>query len=85
MSAGWAHLVASTTTSSNLGSNWWEYSLLFLAVMASWAGVPAIGSAAVAAAAVGASQGNLNLAAVIGISAVAGEVGGLVGYYVGHY
>ena len=85
MSAGWAHLVASTTTSSNLGSNWWEYSLLFLAVMASWAGVPAIGSAAVAAAAVGASQGNLNLAAVIGISAVAGEVGGLVGYYVGHH
>ncbi|MGA8727063.1 MAG: hypothetical protein WB565_18670 [Acidimicrobiales bacterium] len=85
MSAGWAHLVASTTTSSNLGSNWWEYSLLFLAVMASWAGVPAIGSAAVAAAAVGASQGNLNLAAVIGISVVAGEVGGLAGYYIGHH
>jgi membrane protein DedA with SNARE-associated domain len=63
--------------------NWWEYLLLFLAVTASWAGVPAIGSAAVGAAAVGASQGNLNIAAVIVIAAVAGEVGGIVGYRVG--
>jgi membrane protein DedA with SNARE-associated domain len=72
------------TSGSSVGSgNWWEYILLFLAVMASWAGVPAIGSAAVAAAAVGASQGNLNLAAVIVVASVAGEVGGLIGYRIG--
>jgi len=75
-----APLLASASSS---GSSWWEYILLFLAVMASWAGVPLIGSAAVAAAAVGASQGNLDLAAVIVVSAFAGEVGGLIGYYIG--
>ncbi len=64
-------------------ANGWEYVTLFLAVTASWAGVPFIGSAAVGAAAVGASQGNLNLAAVIVIAAIAGEVGGLIGYSVG--
>jgi membrane protein DedA with SNARE-associated domain len=63
--------------------NGWEYVLLFLAVTTSWAGVPMIGSAAVGAAAVGASQGNLNLVAVIVIAALAGEVGGIVGYRVG--
>ncbi len=75
-------LIASSTSTS-VGDNWWEYLLLFLAVVASWAGVPAIGTAAIGAAAVGASQGNLNLAAVIVIGAIGGEVGGLIGYYVG--
>jgi len=78
----WNQLAATT---SSAGSNWWEYLLLFLAVTASWAGVPAIGSAAVAAAAIGASQGNLNLAAVIIISSLAGEVGGLIGYHIGFH
>jgi membrane protein DedA with SNARE-associated domain len=63
--------------------NGWEYVVLFLAVTASWAGIPMIGSAAVGAAAVGASQGNLNLVAVIVIAATAGEVGGIIGYEVG--
>jgi membrane protein DedA with SNARE-associated domain len=76
-------LIASSSTSTLLGGNWWEYLLLFLAVIASWAGVPAIGTAAIGAAAVAASQGNLNLAAVIVIGAIGGEVGGLLGYYVG--
>jgi membrane protein DedA with SNARE-associated domain len=58
--------------------------VLFLAVTTSWAGVPAIGSAAAAAAAVAASQGNLNLAAVMVVSVIAGEAGGLIGYSVGH-
>ena len=40
--AGGVHLVASTSTSASLSSDWWEYVLLFAAVMASWAGVPAI-------------------------------------------
>lgn len=46
-----------------LGNTWWAYPLLFLAVGASWAGVPVIGSAALGTAAVAASQNRLNLAA----------------------
>src|ERR1700732_2838660 len=84
MVAGWVLLAASTPPSSGAGDNWWEYVLLFLAVLASWAGVPAIGSAAVGAAAVGASQGNLNLAAVMVTSVIAGEAGGLIGYFIGN-
>ena len=83
MSPLWTSLVASSPLLNSSGA-WWEYAVLFLAVMASWAGVPAIGSAAVAAAAVGASQGKLNLVAVIVVSTIAGEVGGLVGYHVGN-
>ncbi len=62
---------------------WWQYLLLFLAVAASWAGIPFIGATALGAAAVAASQGRLNLAVVIGVATVAGEVGGLIGYAVG--
>jgi membrane protein DedA with SNARE-associated domain len=62
---------------------WWQYLLLFLAVAASWAGVPFIGATALGAAAVAASQGRLNLVVVIGVATVAGEVGGLIGYAVG--
>lgn len=62
---------------------WWQYALLFLAVAASWAGVPAIGATALGAAGVAASQGKLNLAAVVLVATAAGEVGGLIGYAVG--
>lgn len=62
---------------------WWQYVLLFLAVAASWAGVPFIGATALGAAAVAASQGRLNLALVVGVATAAGEVGGLIGYAVG--
>ena len=68
---------------AGLGSTWWQYLLLFLAVAASWAGAPAIGTAALGAAAVAASQRNLSLAAVIVVSVIAGEVGGLGGYAIG--
>ncbi len=43
-----------------------------------------VGSVALAAGAVAASQGNLNLAIVVVLSVVAGEAGGLLGYYIGH-
>ena len=62
---------------------WWQYLLLFVAVAASWAGVPFIGATALGAAAVAASQGRLNLAVVIGVATAAVEVGGLIGYAVG--
>ena len=68
---------------AELGSNWWQYLLLFLAVAASWAGVPAIGTAGLGAAAVAASQQKLQLATVIVVAVVAGEVGGLGGYAIG--
>jgi membrane protein DedA with SNARE-associated domain len=63
--------------------SWWQYLLLFLAVAASWAGVPFIGATALGAAAVAASQGRLNLALVVGVATLAGEVGGLIGYAIG--
>jgi len=68
---------------AGLGSTWWQYLVLFLAVAASWAGVPAIGTAALGAAAVLASQERLDLAAVVVVSVIAGEAGGLGGYAIG--
>src|SRR5262249_17836706 len=68
---------------AGLGSVWWQYLLLLLAVAASWAGVPVIGTAALGVAAVAASQGKLDLAAVIVVSVGAGEAGGLGGYAIG--
>jgi membrane protein DedA with SNARE-associated domain len=84
MSAMLTAWVSTVATTSSTGGGWWQYVLLALAVTASWAGVPAIGSAAVGAAAVGASQGNLDLDAVIIISTLAGELGGVLGYAVGN-
>jgi len=68
---------------AGLESTWWQYLLLFLAVGASWAGVPFIGTAALGAAAVAASQDKLDLAAVIVVAVLAGEAGGLAGYAIG--
>jgi len=68
---------------AGLESTWWQYLLLFLAVGASWAGLPFIGTAALGAAAVAASQDKLDLAAVIVVAVIAGEVGGLGGYAIG--
>jgi membrane protein DedA with SNARE-associated domain len=70
-------------TAGVAADTWWQYLLLFIAVAASWAGVPFIGATALGAAAVAASQGHLNLAVVVGVATLAGEVGGLVGYAVG--
>ena len=68
---------------ASLASTWWQYLLLFLAVAASWAGVPAIGTAALGTAAVAASQDKLDPAAVIVVAVRAGEAGGLGGYAIG--
>jgi membrane protein DedA with SNARE-associated domain len=68
---------------AGLASTWWQYLLLFGAVAASWAGVPFIGTAALGAAAVAASQHKLDLAAVIVVAVLAGEAGGLGGYGIG--
>jgi membrane protein DedA with SNARE-associated domain len=71
---------AGAQVAAGLGGTWWQYLLLFLAVAASWAGVPVIGTAALGAAAVAASQRRLDLTAVIVVAVIAGEAGGLGGY-----
>jgi membrane-associated protein len=72
------HVVASVDV-----ADWWEYLALFLAVAASWAGVPFVGATALGAAGIAASQGKLDLAAVVLVATAAGEVGGLIGYAIG--
>ena len=70
-------------TATTAGSTWWHYALLFIAVAASWAGVPFVGATVAGAAGVAASQGQLDLAAVIVVATLAGELGGLIGYDIG--
>ena len=57
----------------------WAYLVVFLLVAIGWAGVPAIGGAVIAGAAVLASQGQLDFGGVIVVSILANEVGGLAG------
>src|SRR5262245_63100325 len=73
----------SAVIAAGLGTTWWHYVVLFVAVAASWAGVPFIGATVAGAAGVAASQGSLDLVAVIVVATAAGEVGGLVGYDIG--
>ena len=73
-----------TLATADIASTWWEYLALFVAVAASWAGVPVIGATALGLAGVAASQGKLDLTAVVVVSTAAGEVGGLIGYAIGN-
>jgi membrane protein DedA with SNARE-associated domain len=66
-----------------MGGTWWPYVVLFLTVTVSWAGVPAVGPAAIGAATVAASQNKLDLTAVVVVSVLASEVGGICGYAIG--
>jgi membrane protein DedA with SNARE-associated domain len=66
-----------------LATHWWAYVLLAVAVMASWAGVPFVGTAALGAAGVAVSQGTLAAAPVVVVATGAAEVGGLIGYAIG--
>jgi len=64
-------------------SGLWAYLAVFALVAIGWAGIPAIGGAVIAGAAVLASQGHLNFAGVLITSILATEAGGLAGYAVG--
>lgn len=75
------HPLAAASTPSPLGV--WVYLVLFLAAAAGYMGVPFIGTAAIGFAAVLASQGRLNIAAVLIVAAVGCEVGGLGGFKIG--
>jgi len=61
----------------------WAYLAIFILVAVGWAGIPAIGGTVIAGAAVLASQGDLNIVAVLAVSVLGTEVGGLAGYSVG--
>jgi membrane-associated protein len=64
---------------------WWPYVVLFITVTVtvSWAGVPAVGPAAIGGATVAASQNKLDLTAVVVVSVLASEIGGICGYAIG--
>jgi membrane protein DedA with SNARE-associated domain len=61
----------------------WAYLLVFALMVLSFAGLPAVGAAVVGWAAVLASQGKLNIVAVVIVALVGAEVGGLTGYGIG--
>ena len=75
---------AASVVAADVAGSWWQYLLLFVAVAASWAGVPFIGATALGAAGAAASQGRLDLAAVVIVATLAGEAGGLLGYSIGN-
>jgi membrane protein DedA with SNARE-associated domain len=75
------HLLAASGSPSALGS--WAYLVIFLAAAAGYMGVPVIATAVIGFAAVLASQGGLNIAAVLVVAAIGCEIGGLGGYKIG--
>ena len=75
------HLLAATGSSSAPGI--WAYVAVFAAAAAGYMGVPLIATAVIGFAAVLASQGRLNIAAVLVAGAIGCEVGGLGGFRIG--
>ena len=61
----------------------WPYLAIFALVAVGWAGIPAIGGAVIAGAAVLASQDSLNIVAVLTAAVLGTEAGGLIGYTIG--
>lgn len=77
---------ASTIPSVTLAavhSGFGAYVILYLAVAASWIGVPIVGAGVLAAAGVLASDGELNIWLVIAVATTASWSGGYVGYLLG--
>lgn len=75
------HMLAAAESSATAGS--WVYFGIFALVLLGWAGIPGIGATVLGAATVAASQGNLNIVAVLVVAIIAVEVGGMAGYSVG--
>jgi membrane protein DedA with SNARE-associated domain len=70
--------------STAMRDRWTTYAILFFAEALAWAGVPAIGAAAIGAAGVLASQGDLHLWAVLVVGTAGAEVGALAGWQLGY-
>jgi len=75
------HTLAAAESSASAGC--WVYFGIFALVMLGWAGIPGIGATVLGAATVAASQGKLNITAVLIVAIIAVEFGGMVGYSVG--
>src|SRR5215475_3293043 len=75
------HTIAAASSAAQSG--FWAYLVIFALMVLSFAGIPAIGAAVVGWASVLASQGKLNIVAVIIVALIGAEVGGLTGYGVG--
>ena len=68
---------------SSVSGDFLTYLAIFALVMLGWAGIPGIGATVLAGATALASQGRLNIAAVLVVAIIAVEVGGLTGYSIG--
>ncbi len=68
---------------SSAPEGFWTYVGIFALITLGWAGIPGIGATVLGAATVAASQGKLDIAAVLLVAVLAVEAGGLVGYSVG--
>jgi membrane protein DedA with SNARE-associated domain len=75
------HSLASAGQPSAAGA--WAYLAVFFAAAAGYMGVPVIATAVIGGAAVLASQGKLNIAAVLIVAAIGCEIGGLGGFRLG--
>jgi membrane protein DedA with SNARE-associated domain len=64
-------------------SDTWAYLAVFALMTLTFIGIPAVGPAVVGWAAVLASQGKLNIVAVLIVAALGAEAGGLIGYGIG--
>jgi membrane-associated protein len=76
------HVLAAADSSAN-SPGAWAYLVILAATAAGYMGVPFIGTAAIGAAAVFASQGELNITAVLIAAVIGNEIGGLLGYKIG--
>jgi membrane-associated protein len=75
------HAFAAAAETASYGAG--AYLVVFALMALSFAGIPAIGGAVVGWAAVLASQGKLNIFAVLIVAALGAEAGGLAGYAIG--
>jgi membrane-associated protein len=77
--AGTLALVIAATAPAGVGA----YAVLYLAVAASWIGIPIVGAGALAAAGVLASEGQLSIWLVLLVASFAAWTGGYIGYWLG--
>jgi membrane protein DedA with SNARE-associated domain len=75
------HALAAAGSSESDG--FLAYLVIFALVTLGWAGIPGIGATVLGAATALASQGRLNIAAVLLVAVIAVEVGGMAGYSIG--
>ncbi|MGE5287751.1 MAG: DedA family protein [Micromonosporaceae bacterium] len=75
------HGIASSATEYGA----WAYLAVFALMVLGFAGMPGVGAAVIAWAAVLASQGKLNIVVVLIVAMLGAEVGGLLGYRIGDH